>query len=232
MLTSKRPKEDNKAFFSPQLSLDNQSIMNSTETESILVGLTGGIASGKSTVIRYLRDKGYSIIDADKLGHRVLEPGTHGYKKVVETFGKGILHPEGTVNRPALGKIVFLDPQKLKRLNEISHPIIADMIQKEYEKLVSDCVRKIVFLEAAILIEANWHKVCQHIWVVTLVPEIAMLRLQERDGLNKTEAQARIESQLSPDDRLAYADVVLKNEGSQEDLIIKTQHALQELKQL
>ena len=232
MLTSKRPKEDNKAFFSPQLSLDDQSIMNSTETESILVGLTGGIASGKSTVIRYLRDNGYSIIDADKLGHRVLEPGTHGYKKVVETFGKGILHPEGTVNRPALGKIVFLDPQKLKRLNEISHPIIADMIQKEYEKLVSDCVRKIVFLEAAILIEANWHKVCQHIWVVTLDPEIAMLRLQERDGLNKTEAQARIESQLSPDDRLAYADVVLKNDGSQEDLIIKTQHALQELKQL
>mgnify|MGYP000103090185 CR=1 FL=1 len=230
MLTSKRPKEDNKAFFSPQLSLDDQSIMNSTETESILVGLTGGIASGKSTVIRYLRDNGYSIIDADKLGHRVLEPGTHGYKKVVETFGKGILHPEGTVNRPALGKIVFLDPQKLKRLNEISHPIIADMIQKEYEKLVSDCVRKIVFLEAAILIEANWHKVCQHIWVVTLDPAIAIQRLQARDGLSYIEANARLEAQLAPEDRLAYADLILKNDATKEDLITKTQQALQDLK--
>ena len=206
--------------------------MNYTANESVLVGLTGGIATGKSTVIQYLRENGYSVIDADKLGHRVLEPGSYGYQQIVETFGIEIINPDGTVNRPALGKLVFGDLQKLKELNKISHPIIAEMIQTEYEKLVADSVDNIVFLEAALLIEANWHKVCQHIWVVTLDPEIAMLRLQERDGLNKTEAQARIESQLSPDDRLAYADVVLKNEGSQEDLIIKTQHALQELKQL
>ena len=206
--------------------------MNYTANESVLVGLTGGIATGKSTVIQYLRENGYSVIDADKLGHRVLEPGSYGYQQIVETFGIEIINPDGTVNRPALGKLVFGDLQKLKELNKISHPIIAEMIQTEYEKLVADSVDNIVFLEAALLIEANWHKVCQHIWVVTLVPEIAMLRLQERDGLNKTEAQARIESQLSPDDRLSYADVVLKNEGSQEDLIIKTQHALQELKQL
>ena len=204
--------------------------MNYTANESVLVGLTGGIATGKSTVIQYLRENGYSVIDADKLGHRVLEPRSDGYQQVVETFGIEIINPDGTVNRPALGKIVFGDLQKLKELNKISHPIIAEMIQTEYEKLVADSVDNIVFLEAALLIEANWHKVCQHIWVVTLDPAIAIQRLQARDGLSYIEANARLEAQLAPEDRLAYADLILKNDATKEDLITKTQQALQDLK--
>ena len=204
--------------------------MNYTANESVLVGLTGGIATGKSTVIQYLRENGYSVIDADKLGHRVLEPRSYGYQQVVETFGIEIINPDGTVNRPALGKIVFGDLQKLKELNKISHPIIAEMIQTEYEKLVADSVDNIVFLEAALLIEANWHKVCQHIWVVTLDPAIAIQRLQARDGLSYIEANARLEAQLAPEDRLAYADLILKNDATKDDLITKTQQALQDLK--
>ena len=205
--------------------------MNSPDTEPVLIGLTGGIASGKSTVVQYLRQAGYSVIDADKLGHKVLEPGNPGYNKVVEKFGNEILNPDSTLNRPVLGRIVFGDPEKLKQLNEISHPIIEDMIQKEFKKLASVSIGGVVFLEAALLIEANWHKVCQLIWVVTLEPAVAINRLQERDGLSQTEAQSRFETQLASEERLTYADVVLQNEGSQEDLFSLTQQALQKLKQ-
>jgi len=205
--------------------------MNSPVTGSLLIGLTGGIASGKSTVLQHLRQAGYSVIDADKLGHKVLEQGNPGYNKVVKCFGNEILNPDGSVNRTALGRIVFVDAEKLKQLNEISHPIIAEMIQKEFEESVSDSNGGIVFLEAALLIEANWYKVCGHIWVVSLDPSVALHRLQERDNLSETEAKLRVGAQLDQEERLAYADVVLQNEGTPEELFTQTQQALRELKQ-
>ena len=206
-------------------------IMNSPVTGSLLIGLTGGIASGKSTVLQHLRQAGYSVIDADKLGHKVLEQGNPGYNKVVKCFGNEILNPDGSVNRTALGRIVFVDAEKLKQLNEISHPIIAEMIQKEFEKSVSDSNGGIVFLEAALLIEANWYKVCGQIWVVSLDPTVALRRLKERDNLSETEAKLRVGAQLDQEERLAYADVVLQNEGTPEELFTQTQQALRELKQ-
>ena len=195
----------------------------------ILIGLTGGISSGKSTVIQYIRYQGYPVIDADKLGHKVLEPGNSGYSKVVEKFGKGILNKDKTVNRLVLGGIVFSDPSKLKALNEISHPIIAEMVLKEFKSIVSKDSKGIVFLEAALLIEANWYNMCHHIWVVTLEAAEASRRLQKRDGLSESEARSRLESQLTAKERLAYADVVLHNDGSRKDLLTQTQLALEEL---
>ncbi len=206
-------------------------IMNSPVTGSLLIGLTGGISSGKSTVLQHLRQAGYSVIDADKLGHKVLEQGNPGYNKVVKCFGNEILNPDGSVNRTALGRIVFVDAEKLKQLNEISHPIIAEMIQNEFEESVLDSNGGIVFLEAALLIEANWYKVCGHIWVVSLDPTVALSRLKKRDNLSETEAKLRVGAQLDQEERLAYADVVLQNEGTQEELFTKTQQALRELKQ-
>ena len=205
--------------------------MNSAVSGSLLIGLTGGIASGKSTVLQHLRQAGYSLIDADKLGHKVLEQGNPGYNKVVKCFGNEILNPDGSVNRTALGRIVFVDAEKLKQLNEISHPIIAEMIQKEFEESVSDSNGGIVFLEAALLIEANWYKVCGQIWVVSLDPTVALRRLKERDNLSETEAKQRVGAQLDQEERLAYADVVLQNEGTREELFTQTQQALWELKQ-
>ena len=196
------------------------------EKEPILIGLTGGIASGKSTVIQYLRYQGFPVIDADKLGHKVLEPGNPGYSKVVEKFGKGILNKDKNVNRLVLGRIVFADPSQLNALNEISHPIIAEMVLKEFESIISQDSRGIVFLEAALLIEANWYNMCHHIWVVNLDAAEATRRLQERDGLNESEARSRLESQLTAKERLAYADVVLDNNGSRQNLLSQTQQAL------
>ena len=197
--------------------------------EPILIGLTGGIASGKSTVIQYIRYKGYPVIDADKLGHKVLELGNQGYSKVIEKFGKGILNKDKTVNRLILGGIVFSDPSKLKALNEISHPIIAEMALKEFKSIVSKDSKGFVFLEAALLIEANWYNMCQHIWVITLEAAEASRRLQKRDGVGEAEARSRLESQLTAKERLPYADVVLHNDGSRKDLLTQTQRALEEL---
>ena len=199
------------------------------EKKPILIGLTGGIASGKSTVIQYIRYQGYPVIDADKLGHRVLELGNPGYSKVVEKFGKGILNEDKTVNRLVLGGIVFADPSQLKALNEISHPIIAEMALKEFESIISEDSGGIVFLEAALLIEANWYNMCHQIWVVTLDAVEATRRLQKRDDLSESEARSRLESQLTAKERLAYADVVLDNDGSRKDLLSQTQRALEEL---
>ncbi len=201
------------------------------EKEPILIGLTGGIASGKSTVIQYLRYQGYPVIDADKLGHKVLEPGNQGYKKVVDKFGEGILNKDKTVNRLILGGIVFSDPNKLQVLNEISHPIIAEMVMKEFKSISSMDQTGIVFLEAALLIEANWFNMCQHIWVVTLEKAEASRRLQKRDGLSESEAISRLESQLTAKEKIAYADVVLRNDGSRKDLLSQTQHALENLRE-
>ena len=201
----------------------------SVEKKPILIGLTGGIASGKSTIIQYLIYKGYPVIDADKLGHKVLEPGNPGYSKVVRKFGESILNKDKTVNRLILGGIVFSDPSKLKTLNDISHPIIAEMVLKKFKSIVSSDSKGIVFLEAALLIEANWYNMCHHIWVVNLEAAEARRRLQKRDGLSESEARSRLESQLNTKERLAYADVVLRNDGSRKDLLSQTQNALEEL---
>ena len=195
----------------------------------ILIGLTGGIASGKSTVLQYLRYQGYPVIDADKLGHKVLEPGNSGYSKVVEKFGAGILNKDKSVNRLILGGIVFSDPSKLQALNEISHPLIAELVIKEFESIVSDDSNGIVFLEAALLIEANWYNMCQQIWVINLEVSEERRRLQKRDDLSESEARSRLESQLNIKERLAYADVVLDNNGSRKDLLSQTQQALEGL---
>ena len=150
---------------------------------------------------------------------------------MAKCFGNEILNTDGSINRTALGRIVFVDAEKLKQLNEISHPIIAEMIQREFEEIVLGNNVRIVFLEAALLIEANWYKVCGHIWVVSMDPSVALRRLQERDNLSETEAKLRVGSQLDQEKRLAYADVVLQNEGTTEELFTQTQQALRELKQ-
>ena len=204
--------------------------MNSNDANSILIGITGGIASGKSTMINYLNEKGYSTIEADQLGHKILEPENPGYKNILEIFGTDILDKSGTINRQILGKIVFSNPNKLKQLNDISHPAISKMIKKEYKKLSPNSLEGIVFLEAALLIETDWYKLCDQIWVVLLEHFLANKRLQLRDGLSKEEAESRLSSQISPEKRIEFADLVINNNKSSKDLILQTKSALRNLK--
>ena len=198
-------------------------------TQLKIIGLTGGIASGKSTVAQFLSEKGYCVIEADKMGHKILEPGQKAYLQVIQQFGDVIVNNDKSINRVALGQIVFSDSKKLEQLNQITHPLIADLILNEVASLEGTCLGGVIFLEAALLIEAEWHKICQQVWVVMLDRETALDRLQNRNGLSRSEALARFESQMNPEDRLKYADVVLQNDGDVERLTPQVNSALEGL---
>ena len=197
----------------------------------IIIGLTGGIASGKSTVARILEMRGYPLIDADILGHRVLEYPHPGFREVIEAFGTGILDHNGKISRPKLGLIVFQDPLKLEKLNNISHPYINRMIEQESLKLAKEHFSKIIFLEAALLVETGWQHKCSQVWVVTSNEANIIQRLAHRNGLNPEDAKQRISSQFSSEKRLVHADLVLENNGTQKDLEKKTNQVIKKFKE-
>ena len=192
----------------------------------VTIGLTGGIGSGKSTVARMLEKRGYPVIDADMMGHQVLEFPHPGFREVIKAFGKGILDQHGKISRPKLGLIVFKDPQKLEKLNNISHPHIDRMIKQESLKLSKEHSSKIIFLEAALLIETGWQQKCSQVWVITSKESYIIQRLAIRNGMNASEAKRKIASQLSSDKRLIHADFVLENNGTEKDLEKKIDQAI------
>ena len=186
----------------------------------IVIGLTGGIASGKSTAAEQLRNGGAHVIDADRLGHRVYEPGSPGFQKVVNEFGHDLVAADGSINRQVLGGKVFGDPAQMKRLTDIAWPEIRRMAAEEIEA-ERERGTAVVVLEAAVLIEAEWTDLVDQVWVVYVKPEIARERLMARNNLSAEAAQARIDSQLSNKDRLALADVKIENSESLEELTKK-----------
>jgi len=178
----------------------------------VVIGLTGGIGTGKSTVSRMLARRGAVIIDADKVGHAAYKPHTEAWEEVVATFGREILREDGEIDRQRLGEIVFQNPEALKQLNQIVHPKMARMMKAEIEGL-RDKGTQVVVLEAAVLIEANWLPLVDEVWVVTAAEEMVVRRLQDGKGLTREQAQARIRSQLSPAERARYASVIIENDG-------------------
>jgi dephospho-CoA kinase len=181
----------------------------------VVIGLTGGIASGKSTVAEWFKEWGALVIDADRLGHRVYEPGTPGFEAVVNEFGHEIVALDGTINRQVLGGKVFGDPEQMQRLNEIVWPHIRELAEEE----IAECRRRrveLVVLEAAVLVEAGWVDLVDEVWVVSTRPAIARERLMARNRLSEAQAQARIDSQISNREREAVADVKIDNSGAME----------------
>ena len=177
-----------------------------------VIGLTGGIGSGKSTVSRFLAELGATVIDADKVGHEAFKPNTKLWREVVAAFGKRILTPGGDIDREKLGKIVFSNSESLSRLNQIMHPRMYDMVKAQLEGYRRQGV-DVVVLEAALLIEASWTSLADEVWV-TLGSETTVLRrLKERGGLSEQQALARIHSQMSNEERLSYANVAINNDG-------------------
>ena len=174
----------------------------------IVIGLTGGILTGKSTVSEMLAEKGAVIIDADKIGHEAYQPETTVWQEVVDAFGNDILKGNGEIDRKKLGEIVFNDPEALARLNSIMHPRMHSMIREEIEGLSGEGV-DLVVLEAAVLIEANWTDLVEEVWVTVAPEETAVKRLQNRGGLSEEQARARIRSQLPAEERAKHADVIV-----------------------
>ncbi len=167
-----------------------------------VIGLTGQIASGKSTVSAYLRQKGFAVVDADEIAHEVIRRGGRAYAAVVRQFGTEFVGAEGEIDRRKLGQAVFADPEKLAQLNAITHPCICAEIRA---RLAAQ--RGTVFLDAPLLVQAGLDTLCGEIWQVTAADDIRLGRIQVRDGLDADEARARMQSQVGvrmPTDRLVH----------------------------
>jgi phosphopantetheine adenylyltransferase/dephospho-CoA kinase len=186
-----------------------------------VIGLTGGIASGKSTAAEMLREMGATIIDADRLGHRSYDPGTPGFEKVVNAFGHDIVGKDGLVDRRVLGGKVFGAPGQMERLNSIVWPEIRNLIKDEIKQIRSQDPGAIIVLEAAVLLEAQWQDLCDEIWVVTTPVKTAVARLRGRNGLSEDAAMARINSQMTNKERLEQAKVKIENVGTEDQLRAK-----------
>ncbi|MBI2907943.1 MAG: dephospho-CoA kinase [Chloroflexi bacterium] len=183
----------------------------------IVVGLTGGIASGKSTVSQTLAELGAAIINADETGHELLKPNTEAWREIVAAFGEGVIGESGEIDRAKLGEIIFRSPEARQRLNAITHPRIYAMVQHK----IDEARRRgalVAVVEAALFIEAGWFPLVDQLWV-TVVPEDVMIqRLRNRNGVTQEQARARISSQLSSEERIKHADVVISTDCSLDEV--------------
>ena len=176
-----------------------------------VIGLTGGILSGKSTIAQMLADKGAVVIDADKLAHEAYKPKTKLNQEPVDEFGSYIRKADGLIDRKKLSGIVFDDSKSLARLNNIVHPRMREIARVKIEQLRKKGV-PVVVLEGALLIEAKWTDLADEVWVALAPPEVAVKRLKERGGLTEDEARARIQAQLPAAERAKYADVIINTD--------------------
>jgi dephospho-CoA kinase len=195
----------------------------------LLVGLTGGIASGKSTVSAMLAERGAEVIDADHIARQVVMPGLPAWCKIREHFGPGVLHPDGHIDRQALADVVFGDKTKLALLNEITHPAIFARIADRLEGLYDQDV--VVVLDAALLIEAGLAEGVDVVIVTHSPQEIQLERLAAK-GMGAQAASDRIAAQLAPEKRLARADIVIDNSGSLEKLSRRVDEVWHELQRM
>lgn len=198
----------------------------------ILVGLTGGVACGKSSVARLFQDCGAILIDADVLARMVVERGKPALKDIARVFGKKSLQPDGTLNRPALAKIVFGSPAKLKKLNAIVHPRVAREQTKLTRSIETQEPQTVVIYDAPVLIEAGAHKRMDKIIVVSADEKTQIKRLHNRNRLSKTEALRRIKIQLPLAKKIALADYVIDGTLSYEQTKHEVERIFEELKKL
>lgn len=180
---------------------------------TVILGLTGGIATGKSTVSNYLKTLGIQVIDADVGSRIIVKPGTDGLKKIVSHFGEDILNLDGTLDRKGLGKIVFDDKIQLEKLNSILEEHIKDWILNELSKCLEQNL-SLVVLDIPLLYEKDYLSVVDLVMVVATTKEIQLKRLMERDSMTKKAAEARISTQLPIHDKVKKADKVIDNNDS------------------
>ncbi|MCS7276273.1 MAG: dephospho-CoA kinase [Dehalococcoidia bacterium] len=181
-----------------------------------VIGLTGGLGSGKSTVAEMLRELGAEILNADQIGHQVYAPGGPAYRDIIDAFGTQVLAADGTVDRRRLASIVFQDPQALQRLNAITHPRIREAIRQRLQELAARGV-EVAVLEAALLLEAGWDDLVDEVWVTVCPPEVAARRAAQRSGISMEEALARVRAQMPVEERARRAQVIIHTDTDLED---------------
>ena len=185
-----------------------------------IIGLTGGIGTGKTEVSRILEGLGAQVISADAMGQLAYAPGTEGWRRVVEEFGGDVLGPRGEVDRTKLGATVFSDERRLRKLNAIVHPLIRSMVEKRLEEL-GDRGAPVAVVEVVLLLEAGWTGLVDEVWVVAADEDVAVARAAARSGLEPEAVRARAQAQMPQSERVARADVVIENNESLESLRVR-----------
>ena len=183
-----------------------------------VVGLTGGIGSGKSTVAKLFAERGARVIDADKIGHEVYRPGTPGWEQVVAAFGREVVAADGTIDRGVLGHKVFTDPEARRTLNAIVHPLIGLEIVAQLEAARAAGDQVPVVIEAALLLDAGWRPLADIVVLVVAPRERVIERIQQQRGLSPADIEARMAAQIGDAERRRLADIVIDNGGSMAEL--------------
>ncbi|UTR05274.1 dephospho-CoA kinase [Alkalihalobacillus sp. LMS6] len=194
------------------------------------IGLTGGIASGKSFVSTYLSEKGLPIIDADKIARQVVEPGTPALEQIVNQFGEKILQTDGHLDRKALGSIVFASEEKRNQLNRIVHPAVREKMLHDAAAYKEEGHDTIIF-DIPLLVESHLFHLVDQVWIVYVDEETQLTRLMERDGSTREEALQRIRAQIPLDQKIQYGDQVIKNSGTKQETAQQIDQLLRELQQ-
>jgi dephospho-CoA kinase len=182
-----------------------------------IIGLTGGIASGKSTIAHLLEQHGIPVIDADQLARRAVEPGSEALRAIEKEFGTSVINSDGTLNRQALATIVFNDPAERKKLEAITHPAIRTLAEEELNHYRAEGTPAVIYM-AALLIEANIVSRVDEVWVVYIDQETQISRVMARDNCTREEAMSRIEAQIPMDEKVKLGKVVIDNRGTREEL--------------
>ncbi|HQL89846.1 MAG TPA: dephospho-CoA kinase [Syntrophales bacterium] len=193
------------------------------------VGLTGGIATGKSTVVRMLVRRGARVIDHDALVHALQEPGRPVWRQIVEAFGRGILDDGGRIDRKRLGALVFGDEERRKALEGIVHPAVLEEAERERERIGRQDERAIVLSDIPLLLEVGMQDRFDLILLVYAPPEVQIERVMKRNGMTREEAAARLSAQMPIDEKLRRADVVIRNDSTMGDLEKRVDEVWQEL---
>lgn len=185
----------------------------------MVIGLTGGIASGKSTVAKTLANLGALIIDGDETAHHLMEPHQAAWEDIVQAFGREILNPDMTINRLKLSAMVFNDDGQLQVLNRITHPLVFGSFKSQIQQIEASQPEAVVIMDVPLLYEAHMDQLCDQVWVVWVDRETQIKRLMERNGFTRQEALKRINSQMPLDEKAKLADVVIDNSKNLEETI-------------
>lgn len=183
-----------------------------------IIGLTGGIASGKTRVSNILKKLGAIILDADKIAREVVKKGQPAYQDIIAYFGKEILLGDGEIDRGKLATLVFNNPAAMDKLNHFTHPRIFEKIDKEIKTYKQICKKDVIIIDAALLIETDLKNMVEEIWLVSVPEKIQKNRLMDRDKISSTEADKRIKAQMPLEEKISFADRVIDNSGNVEEL--------------
>ena len=195
----------------------------------LIVGLTGGVASGKTTVSRILKEEGAYVIDADRIARELVRPHTPAWKELVKAFGKEILREDGSIHRKKLADRVFADLNQRKLLNQILHPRIGMEMDRRAKEIGQKDPEAVVVIDAPLLVELGGHHQMDRLIVVTATQAQRVDRLKRRDGIGRAEALRIFSSQMPIKDKVKLADFVIRNEGSFQETRKKTKEVFQEL---